>query len=327
MNCDLAHEKIVMAEYGELPDDAAHELARHLTICPECAKEQETVRAIKLLAGAHPLAEPDANLLARSRQHLEEALDALPARRWYERLAQHFSNNFARLQSAPTAAALMLIIGAAAGTLGGYYIAQNRIARANEAAQNQAGAEAIAQAAAQDEAQFAGISSIERQPNSDQVLVSYKQIVPRKIAGSLDDSQIRQLLMQASLIAASTGTDDGSVDILATECKARHGCRSTGLSQALIVVLRYGRNADMRLKALAGLEPYVADDMQVRDAVLDALLNDSDPRIRTHAINMLEPVEADTSVRQVLHSVASTDSNPQIRLVSREALSKAPEIQ
>jgi hypothetical protein len=114
---------------------------------------------------------------------------------------------------------------------------------------------------------------------------------------------------------------------LATECKARHGCRASGLSDALIVVLRYGRSADMRLKAIAGLEPYVADDTQVRNAVLEALLNDSDTRVRTEAINMLAPVEADTSVRLALHSVANSDSNPQIRLVSREALSRAPEIQ
>jgi hypothetical protein len=65
----------------------------------------------------------------------------------------------------------------------------------------------------------------------------------------------------------------------------------------------------------------------VRDAVLEALLNDSDPRIRTEAINILEPVEADTSVRQVLQSVATTDRNPRIRLVSRQVLSQVGEIQ
>jgi hypothetical protein len=51
----------------------------------------------------------------------------------------------------------------------------------------------------------------------------------------------------------------------------------------------------------------VAEDVRVRDAVLEALMNDSDPRIRTAAINILEPVEGDTSVRQVLHSVANSD--------------------
>jgi len=61
--------------------------------------------------------------------------------------------------------------------------------------------------------------------------------------------------------------------------------------------------------------------------VLEALLNDSDARIRTAAINLLEPVDADTSVRQVLHTVAHTDENPHIRTVSRQVLSQMPEIQ
>ncbi len=67
--------------------------------------------------------------------------------------------------------------------------------------------------------------------------------------------------------------------------------------------------------------------MRVRDAMLEALLNDSDPKIRTAAINILEPVEADTSVRQVLYSVSNSDRNPYIRTVSRQVLSRVPEIQ
>jgi hypothetical protein len=38
-------------------------------------------------------------------------------------------------------------------------------------------------------------------------------------------------------------------------------------------------------------------------------------------------VEADTSVRQVLHTVANSDRNPYIRTVSRQVLSRVPEIQ
>jgi len=56
-------------------------------------------------------------------------------------------------------------------------------------------------------------------------------------------------------------------------------------------------------------------------------MNDSDPHIRTAAIKTLGPVDADTSGRQVLHTVANSDRNPQIRLVSRQALSRVPEIQ
>ena len=45
---------------------------------------------------------------------------------------------------------------------------------------------------------MANISSIVRQPNSEVVDVTYNQVVPQHIQGSLDDPAIRQLLMLAS---------------------------------------------------------------------------------------------------------------------------------
>src|SRR5260370_17143838 len=110
MNCELAHERVVMGAYGELPDDATHELERHLTACAACGQELEQMRALKLLADAYPVEEPAANLVARSRIRSEEALDALPPTRWFERLLQKLRNNAASLQSAPIPASLPLII-------------------------------------------------------------------------------------------------------------------------------------------------------------------------------------------------------------------------
>ena len=40
------------------------------------------------------------------------------------------------------------------------------------------------------------------------------------------------------------------------------------------------QNAAVRMKALEGLQPYIAEDMRVRDAVLESLMKDSDPRVR-----------------------------------------------
>lgn len=323
MNCELAHERIVMAAYGELPDDAAHELDRHLASCPECHQQREQIRALKLLADAYPVDEPDANLTARSRLQLEEALDAVPPKTWLERLAQRLGNNFASLQAAPVAACLLLLIGGGAGALGGYHVAQSRAA--HESAIVQAPKPVLPVATSPVE--VASISSIVRQPNSEQVEVRFNKVVPAEMTGSLDDPGIRQLLMVASQNAASDVHGD-SVELLAAECRAGHGCTGTaGIREALMVVLRYDRNAGVRQKALEGLQPYVAEDVRVRDAILEALLNDSDPNIRTAAINMLEPVDTDTSVRQVLHTVANSDRNPQIRLVSRQVLSRVPQFQ
>jgi hypothetical protein len=84
-------------------------------------------------------------------------------------------------------------------------------------------------------ANVANISSIVRQPNSEIVDVSYNQVVPRQIQGSLDDPAIRQLLMLASENSASPGVRDDSVALLAAECRAGHSCQPAGIRDALMV--------------------------------------------------------------------------------------------
>ena len=331
MNCELAHERIVTAAYGELADDKVHELQRHLSECAECRKDQEQLQAMKILADVLPVQEPGPNFVARSRLRLDEALDTLPPMRWYELLMQRFLNNMASLQAAPLAAGLLLVAGIGAGSLGGYQFAQSRAARvaANPpvVAVDQPPAAPQADIVAPNLASVASVSSIMRKPGGEMVEVNYNQLVPQHIEGSLDSPAIRQLLMLATENAASAGVRDDSVGLLAAECRAGHSCQAAGIRDALMVALRYDKNPHVRIKALEGLQPYVAEDIRVRNAVLEALLNDGDPRIRTESINLLEPVEADTSVRQVLYSVSTSDDNPHIRNASRQVLSRVSEIQ
>jgi len=326
MRCKIAHEQIVMAAYGELAGEQAQELEQHLAECPECREEQEQLEALKVFAEALRVLEPDPNLIARSRLKLDAALDALPPRRWYNWLGQRLRNNLASLLAAPVTAALLVMVGAGAGSVGALQFAQNRTPRTSP---SQSAQTPPAASAAQPEAQpeIANVSSIVHQPNSKRVEVHYNQVVPRQIEGSLDDPAIRQLLMLASENSTSTGVRDDSVGLMADECRAGHSCTPEGIRDALLVALRYDKNEGVREKALHGLEPYVAEDVRVRDAILDALMNDGDARIRTAAINILQPVEADTSVRQVLYSVSNSDRNPYIRTVSRKVLSNVPEIQ
>jgi anti-sigma factor RsiW len=346
MNCAEIHEKVVMAAYAELPDDEAHALALHLAGCAECREEQEQLLALKKLSAAHPVLEPDPNLVARSRTRLEDALDALPPKRWYDRLGDWMTRTAAGLQAAPVAACLLLVAGAGLGSLGGYeFAARHAVAIAGNAggsvAANTAPAKNIPEtlvpastvstpsAAA---GEVASVSGIVRQPNSNLVQVSYNQIEPMRVEGTLDNPKIRQLLMLASQSAANPEVRDNSVGLLAAECRSGHGCASTGaqgggVRDALMVALRYDRSAAVRQKALEGLQPYVAEDLQVRDAVLETLLNDPDAHLRSAAIEMLEPVEADTSVRQVLSTVALSDQNSHIRNASRVVLRRVSEVQ
>ena len=57
-----------------------------------------------------------------------------------------------------------------------------------------------------------------------------------------------------------------------------------------MVALRYDPHSNVREQALNGLAPYLAEDMHVRDAVLEAVLDDGDPQIRSQAIRLLAPV-------------------------------------
>jgi len=342
MNCSEIHEKVVLAAYGELPDDQAHSLNLHLASCPECKEEQEQLLALKKLSAAYPVLEPNANLVARSRTRLEDALDALPPKRWYDRVADWMTRTATGLQSAPVAACLLLVAGAGLGSMGGYEFA----ARHSVVTPGSGAANGPANSAANTQTQppiattivpitpneIASVSGVEREPNSNLVQVSYNQLEPKRIQGTLDNPQIRQLLMLASQNGANPDVRNDSVGLLAAECRSGHGCEGagvtgTGIREALMVALRYDRSATVRQKALEGLQPYVGEDMQVRDAVLETLLNDPDARIRSTAISMLEPVEADTSVRQVLSTVASSDQNSHIRNASRVVLRRVSEIQ
>jgi anti-sigma factor RsiW len=335
MNCTEIHAKVVLAAYGELPDDEAHSLALHLAGCAECRDEQEQLLALKTLSAAHPVQELDPNLVARSRTRLEEALDALPPKRWYDRVGDWMTRTAAGLQSAPVAACLLLVAGAGLGSLGGYEFAARHTANAAAA-----GGEALQEAAGQRlkpagpiaPGEIASVSGIEREPNSETVVVGFNQTQPRRITGSLDDPQIRQLLMAASQNGTNPDVRDNSVALLADECRAGHACAGTGtqdsgIRDALMVALRYDRSSAVRQKALEGLQPYVAEDLQVRDAVLETLMNDPEAKVRLAAISMLEPVEADTAVRQVLSTVALSDQNSHIRNASRLVLRRVSEIQ
>jgi hypothetical protein len=341
MQCAEIHEKVVLAAYSELPDDEAHKLALHLSACAECREEQEQLLALKTLSAAYPMPELNPNLVARSRARLEEALDALPPKRWYDRVAEWMTRTAAGLQAAPAAACLLLVAGAGLGSLGGFEFAQRHTLNAAVTA---APAPPVATikpvppaGAVVAPGEIANISGIVRRPNSNLVEVSFNQVEPRRVAGTLADPQIRQLLMLASQNGSSPAVRDNSVELLAAECRSGHGCAGKNVTSAggsgdeirdvLMVALRYDRNATVRQKALNGLEPYVGEDMRVRNAVLEALLNDPDAQIRSAAISMLEPVEADTSVRQVLSTVALSDQNSHIRNASRLVLRRVSELQ
>jgi hypothetical protein len=325
MNCNLAQEHIVLSVYGELPDDRAHQLELHLAQCERCRQEMEAVSALHKVLSTAPLVEPSPSLLARTRVRLDEALDALPQASFFRRLSQRIHRGFGTLQGAPVMTCALLLAGCGIGAWGGYRVAEHNVHASPAAAQNTSNAVPVL--ADPDSAQIAGVSSIILEPGSENVEVRFERMTPETAFGTLDDPQIRQLLVLAARNFANPAAHDDSVNLLAQECQAGHQCNGGPVRNALMVALRYDKDARVRRKALEGLESYISADTRVRDAVLEAVLHDSDADVRAEAISLLEPVDADSAVREVLQTVANRDQDQHIRTVSRQYLEQVSQIQ
>jgi len=320
MNCEGARDSIILAAYGELPDEDAVGLEQHLAVCQTCLDELNEIRALDRTVALYPMLEPDPNLVAQSRMRLDEALDAMPPHGFVTRVQSGWAVWLGNLRSAPALATLLIGIGFLSGNFTHRYqdAHQPKPPMPPVILSNPSGGG------------ISSISAINQLPN-DMVQVSYNRVVPEMAEGSLDDPQIRQLLMVGTKAAANNLVHADSVVLLANECRVGHQCvieaDGSGIRNALLVSLRTDKSPSVRLKVLEGLQPYVSQDERVRDAVAQALLTDSSAAVRTKAIAMLEPVQSDTSVRQVLRTVSTTDDNPYIRTVSTQALQGSASIQ
>lgn len=312
LTCDAAQEQITLLLYGELSDEACHRLEQHLAGCAVCRDELEVSRALSSAMAILPVREPSANLLAATRMKIYDALEQVPQDSWFTQLRRSCLTDLRLLRTAPLAAAAMLCVGAGLG-YAGFRLAAPQAARPAFVDPGRAPVAAVT-----------GVS----QDANGMVRVEYSRLMPAAAVGPADDPSIRSLLLAGTRAPLNPAVQSAALGLLAHACSAGDGCGSDdGLRGALMVALRYDPDSHVRAQALAGLAPYLADDMHVRDAVLEAVLDDNDPQVREDAIRMLAPVSADSSVQQVLQTVAAHDGNPLLRTVSRTMLEQMPPVQ
>ena len=314
LNCEAAREQITLFLYGELSDEGCHALEQHLAACPACREEMRIAQAMSHVMTVLPVEEPSGSLLAQTRVRLNEALDSMPRASWLDRARQSVRTDFRLLRTAPIAAATLLCAGVGLGGFAGFHTAHHP-------PQAQV-------AVLEGPVAIAGVRSVAQQPDSGLVQVEYVRLVPEVAVGSPEDPGIRELLVAGARSPLGPGVASNALELLASVCGRGRDCGNDDtVRDALLVALRYDGSTEVRQQALHGLASYVADDMHVRDAILEAVLDDRDPAVRSEAIGMLAPVSADSSVQQVLHTVAAQDGNQQIRTASRQVLEQVAQIQ
>jgi hypothetical protein len=310
MKCEWVRENIVLQVYGELADDARHELEQHVARCADCAAELKAEQNFHALLAQDRAEDPTPNLLASSRMQLQEALETAQQGGVLSRLPFDPLSWLRQVRFSPALASVILIFGFAGGMLAAYRV----IPRGPQ------GPTVITPAQPTVDASIAGIDSITPVPGTDQVSIKYNSVSAQEVHGSLNDQQIQQLLLYAARNNYNSGVRVDSVDLLAQKSGEMQ------VREALIYALQNDTNPGVRLKSLDALGNYVKTDTNVRDSVLRALVNDSNSGVRIEALRLIEPVKADGSVRGVLMALAAKDTSTYIKSQARTMLAQLPEI-
>ena len=314
MKCEWVQENIVLHVYGELADDARHELEQHVARCADCAAELKAEQEFHALLAQDRAADPTPNLVAASRMRLQEALETAKQGSVWSRLAFDPSIWLRQMRFSPALASAILILGFAGGVTATYKLYGSRPTGA-AAVQNPANPPAVPT-----ESSITGISSIVQQPGTNQISIKYNTVATQEAQGSLNDDKIQQLLLYAARNNYNTGVRVDSVDLLAQKSGDMQ------VREALMYALQNDTNPGVRLKSLDALGNYVKNDTNVRDAVLRALVNDGNSGVRIEALRLIEPVKADGSVRGVLMALAAKDTSQYIKSQARTMLAQLPEI-
>src|SRR5258708_27350626 len=119
MKCEWVRENITLHVYGELADDARHELEQHVERCADCATELKAEQEFHALLSQEQAAEPTPNLLTASRMRLQEALETAEQGRFWQRLAFDRANwlRYVRFSAALASAFLILVFAGGVGAL------------------------------------------------------------------------------------------------------------------------------------------------------------------------------------------------------------------
>jgi hypothetical protein len=308
MNCDWVQQNIALYLYNELADDSRHELEQHIARCSACETELAAQQQFQTAMNVLPVEEVSPSFLTSARMKLQESLEQVqPHQAWYHRLAFDPTAWLRQVRFSPALASVIFLVGFGGG-IGAMY----------QAMSGKAAPVPTLQSSAPSEAAISGITSIQRDPNTNQVKVQYDKVMPESVEGTVTDPKIQDLLLYAAKSNENSGVRLSSVDALKGKSD------DPRVRETLTYSLRYDSNPGVRLQALEGLGPFVKDDIRIRNAVLEALLNDSNLGVRTGAMHALEPVKADGSVRMALQQLAKEDPSEYIRHESQQLLASAP---
>jgi HEAT repeat protein len=295
MNCESAKKNAALFLYGELTIEEEQAFQDHIVACADCGREFETEKRVQAALNRNEVA-VDPALLVRSRRDLALGLENAGMRRagfgeWLRRLSDLRIAALAR----PAAALALVAMG-----FFGARLTTPKPAQPHEVAGLGATEPGVMR-----------VRYLESGP-SGRVHLVVDETRQRELSGTVDDDQIRRLLLAAARESSDAGLRAESMDVLKAE-------RTAGeLRPVLLYALQHDSNPGVRLKALDALKPY-GGETDVRAALTQVLLTDDNPGVRAQAIDLLVEHKGGMTAG-VLQQVVQKENNSYVRLRCQRAL-------
>ncbi|HZS55873.1 MAG TPA: HEAT repeat domain-containing protein [Bryobacteraceae bacterium] len=295
MTCQQVQTNLSLYLYGELDFAQEEGLERHLEGCALCQRAFAREKAWHISLNAE---QPDVSLelLSECRRNLRSALKADGGAGqkqiwWYRFFPSGFSPT--RWSAQVAVASFLVFVGFAAARL----IDSGRVKAPADTNLASLGVIDPSNARVRD-IQPAG-------ENSVRIVVDRLQ--QQEITGKVDDDAVRQLLIAAMQDPTDPGIRVDSVELLQHQS-------GSDVRDALLNTVRQDSNAAVRMKALQGLQRF-SNDPATRQAIEFVLKHDSNPDVRSEAIDILVPADRPvglmpdvlTTLQDILNSEREND--------------------
>lgn len=264
--CSAVKDQFALYLYGELSFDEEERVESHLDQCAACGQALERQRALQA-ALDNIATEPSPSLLRSCREDLhdrlaEENIAPSHKRGWWEQFTDLLTGHTGSGWLRPAGALTLLALG--------FGVA--RVIPPGAFGGNGTALMGVAEPAA------SRVRYVEPASNG-RVQIVLDETSQRIVSGSLEDQKILPLLLSAAQDPTDPGLRAESVEILNSNAQFAE------VRDALVRALK-DTNAGVRLKAMAGLTPF-AQQPEVRAAMTQVLVGDSNPEMRSQAIDLL----------------------------------------
>ena len=296
MKCELVQREIPLYVYGEMLAPAEEIFEEHINVCLLCEQELKKYRAFSD-AITNAVEDPPVWLIAECRQSLSHLTRESPKRTHIQTWKLNWDWIFG------SSIAFRVPLGAMTLMALGFLVARLMPNLVPSLGSSDGGTN------------HAGLTSSIRsvQPDSSgHVQIDVDETRRRVISGSVQNSEIQQLLLAALRDESNSGVRVDVMNVL----KDQAG--TANVRKALLEAVTHDPNPGVRLKALEGLKRFEGDP-ETRKTLSRALLADSNPAVRMQVIDLLTS-QKDDSLIGVFQSLVQKDDNSYVVQKCQRAL-------